>query len=276
MLAWLNGELLTTPDAPALSVLDHGLIVGDGVFETIAILRGSPFALTRHLDRLTRSARGLGIADPDLDLIRQGIKETVEPDIAFGRIRVTVTSGPGPLGSPRGSSGQTVSVAAEPIERGRPTTTVVTSRWTINENGPLAGLKTTSYAGNARVLAEAAAHGATEGLMANTAGHLCEGTGSNVFYVLGGELVTPTLASGCLAGVTRALVLQWCAGELPVVERDAPLAVLQDADEVFLVSTTRDVQGVSAVDGRELPAPGPMTARAAEIFAERAAETVDP
>ncbi len=100
-------------------------------------------------------------------------------------------------------------------------------------------------------------------------GDLCEGTGSNIFYVVDGELRTPTLASGCLAGVTRALVLQWCGG----LEVDAPLGqVATRADEVFLVSTTRDVQPVLRWDGRTWAEPGPITRAAAATWAEREPE----
>jgi branched-chain amino acid aminotransferase len=88
--------------------------------------------------------------------------------------------------------------------------------------------------------------------------------------------VTPTLAAGPLAGVTRALVLEWCAGELDVVERDAPIDVLQTADEVILVGTTRDVQAISRVDDREVGAPGPITMKAQEIWAREAAKGIDP
>jgi branched-chain amino acid aminotransferase len=106
----------------------------------------------------------------------------------------------------------------------------------------------------------------------NLRGQLCEGTGSNVFVVIDGELITPTLSSGCLAGITRELVLEWCE----VSERDLPLDVLQEADEVFLASTTRDVQGLHRIDERELDAPGPVTAQTAKVFAQRSQENVDP
>ena len=117
------------------------------------------------------------------------------------------------------------------------------------------------------------AHGGSEAVLANTAGMLCEGTGSNVFVVLAGELVTPPLTSGCLAGVTRALVLEWTGA----IERDVPLGALLEADEVFLTSSTRDVQAVHAVGDDSYPdAPGPLTRHAAATFAERAASDVDP
>ena len=277
MRTWVNGHLLQSPDELAISPLDHGMIVGDGVFESIKIVRNEPFALTRHLDRLVRSAEGLGIGRPDVDAIREGIAATMGgQDIDFGRVRVTVTSGPGPLGSPRGSEGLTHVVISGPAEAPPDVTSIVTVPWPRNERGPLAGLKTTSYAENALMIEHALAHGASEAVMPNTVGMLCEGTGANIMYVVGEQLITPTLAAGPLAGVTRALVLEWCADELDVVEKDAPIDVLTTADEILLVGTTRDVQGVSRVDGRELAAPGPITRRAQAIWAREAARGIDP
>jgi len=277
MKAWLNGELLESPHDPAVSVLDHGIVVGDGVFETAAVVDGRPFALTRHLERLATSAEGLGIDRPDLDLVREGVEATLAgEELPFGRVRITVTSGAGPLGSPRGDSGLTHIVVTEPAERPPAVSSIVTVPWTRNERGPLAGLKTTSYAENAKMVEYARARGASEAVMANTVGQLCEGTGSNVMYVVDGQIVTPTLASGCLAGITRALALEWLADELDVVERDAPLEVLFEADEVMLVGTTRTIQAIGRVDDREVPAPGPITLRAQEIWRAREAEDMDP
>ncbi|SKB09865.1 aminotransferase class IV [Aeromicrobium choanae] len=277
MKAWVNGQLLESPHDRALSVLDHGLVVGDGVFETAAVIDGEPFAMTRHLDRLATSAEGLGIGRPDIETLREGIAATMAgQDLAFGRIRITVTSGEGPLGSPRGSAGLTHVVVTEPADRPPAVSAIATVPWTRNERGALVGLKTTSYAENAKMVEYARARGASEAVMANTRGDLCEGTGSNIMYVLDGQIVTPTLESGCLAGITRALAIEWLAGELDVVERDAPLEVLFEADEVMLVGTTRTIQAISRVDDRELPAPGPITQRAQEIWRAREAESTDP
>src|SRR5205085_3621527 len=124
-------------------------------------------------------------------------------------------------------------------------------------------LKTTSYDENVVALAYAHVRGASEAVFANLAGHLCEGTGSNVFYVVEGELRTPTLDAGCLAGISRALLLEWYGGR----EVDEPIEVLRTADEVFLVSTTRDVQPVSRVDDRVLDVPGPVTAACQKLWA---------
>src|SRR6478735_4201736 len=236
MRAWIDGDLPTDPTAPAVRITDHGFTVGDGVFEAIKVVDGLPFALTRHVERLARSAAGLGLPELDQEAVRRGVAAVVDgQDLPLGRIRITYTGGPAPLGSGRGE---------------------------------LAGLKTTSYAENVVALAAAHRRGASEAVFANLAGHLCEGTGSNVFYVVDGELRTPTLASGCLAGVTRALVLEWFGG----VEVDEPIGTVAQASEVFLTSTTRDVQGVSAWDDRDLPAPGPVTKAAAELWRRREPE----
>jgi branched-chain amino acid aminotransferase len=277
MRTWLNGRLLQSPDEASISVLDHGMIVGDGVFETVKITDNQPFALTRHLDRLVRSAEGLGIGRPDVEAIREGVVATMDGvDLSFGRIRITVTSGPGPLGSPRGNSGLTQVVITEPATHPPAVTSIVTVPWPRNERGALAGLKTTSYAENAIMVEHAHARGASEAVMPNTLGQLCEGTGSNIMYVVDDRLITPTLAAGPLAGVTRALVLEWCAGEVDVVEQDAPIEVLQTADEVILVGTTRDVQAIARVDDRQLEAPGPITRQLQQIWAREAAKGIDP
>jgi len=274
MAVWMNGEVLPDDDA-RVSVFDHGLVVGDGVFETIKVASGVPFAMTRHLVRLRKSALGLGLPEPDIDQIRDGALAVIAvsggPPLA--RLRVTVTGGKSPLGSERGNAPVTAIVAMAEQPKPAPTVDVVTVPWPRNERGALSGLKTTSYGENVRALAYAAERGGSEAIFANTIGQLCEGTGSNVFVVIGGRLLTPTLSSGCLAGVTRALVIEWADAE----EQDLPMDALAGAEEAFLSGTTRDVQPIRNVDGTALPAaPGPVTRKAAEIFALRSAESPDP
>jgi branched-chain amino acid aminotransferase len=151
------------------------------------------------------------------------------------------------------------------------------------------GLKTTSYAENVLALAEAHRHGCTEALFTNTEGLLCEGTGTNVFLVVDSVVITPPLASGCLAGVTRSLAMEM-AESLPevdggVVERDIHPDEFARASEAFLTSTTRDAMAISSVvswaDGEhttlELPAaPGPVTEALAGAFRRLCATTPDP
>jgi branched-chain amino acid aminotransferase len=197
--------------------------------------------------------------------------------IGFGRLRFTVTGGRGPLGSDRLDSDLTHIVTAVPHARPESHGAVVTVPWVRNERAATAGLKTTSYADNVIALARAKEQGALEAIFGNTRGELCEATGSNVFVVVGGVVRTPPLDSGCLAGITRELVLEWCAAEgVEVVEEALPLDVLTRAHEVFITSSIKDVFPVSAVDGRALAAPGPVTARVMQVWADHAAWGVDP
>ncbi|MFC9817078.1 aminotransferase class IV [Streptomyces virginiae] len=275
MRIWLDGALRDVDDA-TVSVLDHGLTVGDGVFETLKAVRGRPFALTRHLERLTRSARGLGLPDPDLDEVRRACAAVLEAGpVEHGRLRLTYTGGVAPLGSDRGDAGTTLIAAVAASPRRPDTTSVVTVPWVRNERSAVAGLKTTSYAENVVALAAAHRAGASEALLANTVGRLCEGTGSNVFVVLDGELHTPPLESGCLAGITRALIVDWAGAK----ETDLPFEVLAEAEEVFVTSSLRDAQAVVRLDGRELGSgtgPGPVTAEVMRIFEVKAGADLDP
>jgi len=273
MRVWFNGSVLDDPARAVIRVDDHGLTVGDGVFETLKIVDGEPFALTRHLERLAGSAAGLGLPSPDLDQVRGAVTETLAgQDLPLGRLRITCTAGPAPMGSGRGVGPATLVVVADAMAPGEETTAIARVPWVRNERGAVAGLKTTSYAENVVALARAKESGASEAIFANTVGNLCEGTGSNIGYVMGGQARTPSLASGCLAGVTRALLLEWC----DVVEVDEPIGVLDEAEEVFLVSTTRDVQPAHRLDGRVIAAPGPVTRMLQETWAARAAESIDP
>jgi branched-chain amino acid aminotransferase len=145
--------------------------------------------------------------------------------------------------------------------------------WPRNERGALAGVKSTSYGENVQALRWAAARGAGEALFANTRGELCEGTGTNVFLAVGGSVVTPPLSSGCLAGVTRELLLEVLDAE----ERPVPLDQLFRAEEVFLTSSTRDVHPVDTVDGVDVPEVlGPCTEKARRAFAALQARSLDP
>ena len=252
---------------------DHSVVVGDGVFETTGVLDGVPFALTRHLARLARSAAGLGIQAPDDARIREAIAEVVAADRRAGLLRITWSSGPGPLGSGRGDGPGTLVLSTGPGNVWPATERVHLGPWARNEHGALTGLKTTSYAENALALTTAHRRGCTEALFRNTAGHLCEGTGTNVFLVVDDVLVTPPLSSGCLAGVTRGLLLEL----VDVVERDVALGEIEVASEAFLSSATRDVSSIAAVDDHDLPtAPGPVTTAVAAAFADLVARTPDP
>ncbi|MDQ1727357.1 MAG: branched-chain amino acid aminotransferase [Frankiaceae bacterium] len=276
MKTWVNGDLLDS-GAPAVRADDRGLLVGDGVFETMKVLGGTPFALTRHLDRLRRSADGMFLAVPSDAELRAAVVATLAANAADlpggdARLRITVTGGPGPMGSVRGSSPPTLIVTTGKLPEYSGPARVVTVPWPRNERAATAGIKTTSYADNVVALAYAHERGGDEAIFPNTAGQLCEGSGTNVFVGIGGRLLTPPLNAGCLAGVTRALLLEWTDAE----EAELPLSALAEADEAFLASTTRDVHPISHVDGRALPCVGgPLSQAAGAAFAQRAALELD-
>lgn len=280
--AWVDGTLTSAAEA-SVSALDHGVTVGDGIFETCKVVDATPFALTRHLARLRRSAELIGLvlpwADDTLaaictDTIAAAAADPANQEAGVGRIRITVTGGPGPMGSDRSDVPPTLIVAAGPGGPWPAVTGVATVPWTRNERSAVAGAKTTSYAENVVALARAHEQGASEALMTNTAGILCEGTGSNLFLEVDGQLCTPSLATGCLAGITRALVCE----EVEVIERDdLTFDHLRSTAEAFLTSSTRDVHPIATVDGVALPhAPGPLTVAASSAFAALEARTLDP
>jgi branched-chain amino acid aminotransferase len=272
---WMDGALVD-PATASVSVFDHGFTVGDGVFETLRTIGGRPFAVRRHLERLRSGADRLGLDVPLSDrALRQVVDEVVTAAATpEARIRITVTGGAGAPGSGRGGGPPTLVVIAGPLAGWDPETTAVTVPWPRNERSALAGVKTTSFAENVHALAEARKVDASEAILPNTRGNLCEGTGTNVFVVVDDELLTPPLLAGCLPGVTRALVLE----VVPEAdEDDVPMGTLATASEVLLTSTTRDVQPLRLLDGRPLPGvDGPWAQRAMAALAELQARDLDP
>ena len=285
VVIWSNGRLYG-PDDLLLSGVDHGITVGDGVFETCAVYDGTAFALSRHLRRLRRSALGIGLAEPDEGAVREGVAAVLAaagPEV--GRLRITLTGGPGPLGSYRFApedQRQSLLVLAGP-GGGSDVSRVVRVPWVRNERSAVAGLKTTSYAENVVAVSEAYRRGADEAVLANTVGELCEGTASNVFVERDGELVTPPLSSGCLAGITRELLLEWAAAAgLPVREaapgelRYEVLDTVADGAAHLLMSgSIRNVSPVVSLDGADVAA-GPVSLEAQRLFQARLADDLDP
>lgn len=284
---WVNDELVSIADAK-ISVLDHGFTVADGVFETLLVTDGEVFAIDRHMTRLAKSAAGLGIAPPNFSQISEGISQvlTKNPKIDFGRIRVTLTSGSGPLGSDRTTSEPTLVISIAEQATWPESTSILLVPWTRNENSPLAGLKTTSYAENVFALAAAKERGFSEAIYCDTSGRLCEGTGSNIFFIKDQTILTPSVESGLLRGITRDLVIESArdAG-FSVIERDGDPLELWQAEEVFITSSTRDIHPVTAlakldntgnvVDNRQLE-PGLLTEKLRSIFKAQRTENLNP
>jgi len=290
-LVYVNGGLFEERDA-VISVFDHGLTTGDGVFESILVTGGRTFALRRHLDRLERSATIIGLAMPPRDELGTAVAAVVaSSEWSEAKVRITVTGGSGPLGSARVEGPPTVIVALTPLAPvavdddgeggggGTPAAEsprgarVAIAPWPRTDLGPSAGAKTISYVENVVALAWAHRQGASEALFANLAGDICEGTGSNLFLGLGARLITPPLRSGCLAGVTRSLVIELTGAE----EADLPVGSLSDVTEAFLTATSRGVQPIEWLGDRHVPeCPGPLTLNAAEAYAHLVASDLDP
>ena len=262
---WLNGDVVRTSEA-RLSPFEHGFTVGNGVFETLAFREGAFVALQRHHDRLVHSCTAMGLQVPSLETFRSALLEVMQANgMTEARLRFTVSAGEGLPATNAVEGNATMLAVATPLKPWPPTESVVIVPWTRNEHDPLAGIKSTSYGGNVRALAYARARGAGEAIFANTRGQLCEGTGSNVFLVRDGRVLTPPLTSGCLAGITRALVI----ASSEVAEQDIPIEWFEQADEAFLTSSTRDVHPIASINGRTLAVVnGAATQRSAVALAK--------
>lgn len=277
-IVWLNGNLVPV-DQAVVSVYDRGFTSGDGVFETIKVVNGVPFALSRHLRRLAESSHIIGFSPPSDSQLRQAVSEAIDANIArlgdLGRLRITLTAGR-PHGSAsvptRNESGLTLVLTADPQTPHPTELNVVSVPWPRNDRGPLVGAKTTSYADNLAVLEQVRQKGADEALVCDTQGRICEATTANVILCMKGELVTPTLKTGCLGGVTRSLLIEWGIVE----ERDVMFSELGWATEMLLSSSTRNLIPVARCDSHIYAAPGPVGALAIKDFAVRAAENLDP
>lgn len=281
-VVWVDGQIRSATE-PSISALNHGFTVGDGVFETIAVRGGAPFALTRHLVRLQYSAERMGMRAIDKTRVREGITAVMEAGRGdLNRLRVTVTSGPGPMGTLRGSGDPTIVVTGARAAAPR-TCHAVRAPWKRNERSAVAGIKTTSYAENVVMAAYAESKGADEAIISNTHGHLCEGTATNIFIESAGEIVTPPLASGCLPGIVRGLALEWgsragipvrvaAPGEIPMSILDE---VLQGSAYAAVTSAVRGVQMVTKLEGTTLR-PGLLLEGLSALFEANAEVDNDP
>lgn len=257
-VVWVDGSFVAAPaTTPAVAALDDGVLVGRGVFETLSIRHGVAFARRRHLQRLQRSAVIVGIAT-DVERVERGIDAVLSRwGARDGRLRVTATAG------------GAVIVAANGVLPTDAVATVVVAPWPRNEHSPLAAAKTTAYVDNVLAFDYARECGATEALFLNTRGEVCEGSRTNIFAVCDGRLLTPPLSAGCLAGVTRALVLEYGGA----VEASLDLSQIATATEAFLTSALRGAQPIATIDGSAVGDGGrPHSARVARLLAGLSAD----
>jgi branched-chain amino acid aminotransferase len=264
---WIDGRLVPAERA-TVSAISPGVQVGLGVFEALAVIHGEAFALSRHLGRLARSAEIVGLAIPYTDTeLRAAVAEVLAADPDATKVRITVTAN-------GGDDAPTIVVNGVHQAGWPEIARVVVSAFVRNERSPTAGAKSTSYADNVVALAAARRAGGDEALLCDSNGHLSEGTASNVFLAVDGELCTPSLANGGLGGMTRELLCEI----VPVRLRDdLTLDQLRRAPEVFITSSTRGVHPVATIDGVAVPeCPGPLTRGASAALEALQARTLDP
>lgn len=281
---YVNGDLIDAETA-SISVFDHGFTVADGVFETLKFTSGTAFAVDRHLTRLANSAKGLGIACPDPELIKTAIAEvsSANAHISNGRMRITVTSGTGPLGSDRITAHPSLVISVAEQKVWGESSSVLLVPWARNEKSPLVGLKTTSYAENVYALDVAHQHGFSEAIFLSSTGLVSEGTGSNIFLVKDGDLYSPGANSGLLPGITRDLVIEWAPKTVKI--GDLNESDLFNAEEIFITSSTRDVHPVTrlaklsedgAIEQESQREIGSVTNEIAQIFKIKSRELPNP
>lgn len=273
---WIDGEVLPL-DQARISVLDHGLLYGDGVFEGIRFYCGKAFLLQAHLKRLRDSARAIALSLPwSLEQLTGIVEEVIaahgQPD---GYVRLIVTRGKGALGIDPGSCPQPgLIVIASDLQmtdehsRSTGVRTIIAATRRLPVDGLDPRIKSLNYLNHILARIEANRAGVEEALMLNAQGFVAEGTADNVFIVKDGVLLTPPACDGALEGITRGLVME-LAQELGIAAREATLAPydLYTADECFLTGTGAELIPVREVDGRALTAcPGPTIARLAQAF----------
>jgi branched-subunit amino acid aminotransferase/4-amino-4-deoxychorismate lyase len=252
---WCDGRLIDV-DAFRVSSADRGLLHGHGLFETMLCLDGRVVFASRHLDRWARSCERLGWPDraPDLQRVAASLLTANRLLTGPARLRMSLTAGSGPLDDAAPGRDAVLWMSASPAEPPPESCTLVLSPWSKNSRSPLAGIKSSCYAENLLALAQARARGFDQALLLDGDGRLSEAATSNLFFIRSGRLFTPSLATGCLPGVTRGWVIETASSiGMPCDEGAFPLADLESADGAFLTSSIRGVVPVVRFGTRELP-----------------------
>jgi branched-chain amino acid aminotransferase len=274
---WINGTLMPAAEA-RVSVFDHGLLYGDGVFEGIRFYNGHPFRLAAHLRRLADSARALHLKLPSSAAeLERAVLEVIaafaEPD---GYLRLVATRGEGKLGiDPSSCPRATVFIIADTLAlvggdvRQRGAKLVVAATRSLAPDGLDPRVKSLNYLNRILARIEATQAGADEAVLLNSQGRVSEGTAENIFIVRDGTLSTPPPSDGALAGITRQAVMEIAAAlNIPCQENSLTPFDLYAADECFLTGTGAELIPVHSIAGRLLPADRPTFARLQDNFAQ--------
>ncbi len=277
MKIFLDGKLVSEDEAK-ISVFDHGLLYGDGVFEGIRLYGGKIFRLEQHLNRLFASAKAIMLQVPmaKKQLVEACCETCRANKLRDGYIRLVVTRGVGYLGlNPFKCKNPTVFIIASTIElypeevyrKGSNLITAATQR--TNSAAVSPSIKSLNYLNNILAKIEAVNAGTVEAIMLNSSGHVAECTGDNIFIVRNGKLETPPISAGALNGITRGVVFELAAKMgIPVIEPDLTRYDLVTADECFLTGTAAEIVPVATIDGRPVGTgkPGTLTLKLTAEF----------
>jgi len=266
-------------DQWSVSPFDLGVTVGLGVFETMQAYDGQVFAYDRHHVRMLDGLSKLGFSLQSLaevEVIENAMLEVlVANHLVQGRarVRVSLSGGVNPLAD--GQALGHLTITAAPVSLPSSEVKLIEVPYPCNERSGLTGIKSSSYADNLLAWRHALSLGADEAVRSNTVGKLCEGAMSNIFLVSGGKVLTPSLDSGCLPGVTRAIVIELCQQEgIEIVECELTENDLNRADEVFITSSVREVQP-AVLMGAPQAATMPITRQLARAYRDLVAKSLD-
>ncbi|MCI0538616.1 MAG: branched-chain-amino-acid transaminase [Verrucomicrobiales bacterium] len=287
MKIYIDGQFYSEKDA-RISVFDHGLLYGDGVFEGIRAYHGRVFKLKEHIDRLFCSAKAILLTIPmsHAEVMAATVETCRQNNLSDGYIRLLVTRGIGTLGlNPNRCERPSVIVIADKIqlypkeyyERGLDIVTVPTTRNLHSALNP--AIKSLNYLNNILAKIEANNAGVEEAIMLNAEGFVSECTGDNVFIVKGNQLLTPPLSAGALYGITRGIVLELGREKgMQVGEPNLTRYDLFNADECFLTGTGAELIPVVKIDGRIIGSgqPGPVTKNLVENYHALTKSTGEP
>src|SRR6266542_3767145 len=277
MKIYVDGKYYGERDAK-ISVFDHGLLYGDGVFEGIRAYHGRVFKLKEHIDRLFYSAKAILLTIPmgHKDLMAAVVETCRRNHIRDGYVRLVVTRGVGTLGlNPKRCKNPSIIIIADKIqlypvevyERGLEIITVPTTRNLHSALNP--AIKSLNYLNNILAKIEASNSGCEEAIMLNAEGCVSECTGDNIVIVKAGQMLTPPLSAGALYGITRGVVIELAREEgLMVAEPNLTRYDLFNADECFLTGTGAELIPIVKIDGRVIGAgkPGPITRRLVDKY----------
>ena len=276
-LVYIDGRFYPASEAK-VSVYDHGLLYGDGVFEGVRVYDGLVFKLREHVDRIYDSAKVIKLDIPmSKEEMVKAVVETLKVNkIRDGYVRIVVTRGVGDLGlDPRKCPKPTVIIIADAIQiydteaKEKGLTAIISSIRRDSVDATSHEAKTLNYLNSILAKIEANNAGVDEAIMLDHRGFVSEGTGDNIFIVKDGVVYTPPRTAGILPGITRACVIQLCRElGIPIVEKDLTVVELYTADEVFVTGTAAEVMPVTVINGRPIGdgRPGPITKKLMEEF----------